>query len=160
MFSSGNSMATGARSQYRAKVSALLLCNRLNTIVPRKCARVVSSHVVNLVASVTLGFDLDMQLLQRDMQFSGCFVKSSFQGLSIKMRDLNCVFVVFGKGCKINIAGMTAASDIDAVARRLLIFYEYQIKDAVPLVIGDGSDDDDDALSQVDSMATTESDED
>lgn len=137
-------MATGAKSQYLAMVSALLICNRLNRILPRKCARVTYVHVVNLVAAVTLGFDLDIERLQRDMQFSGLFVKSSFQGLSINMHDLGCVFVVFARGCKVNIAGMTNAEQVDPVARRLMIFHRYKVA-APPSPMSSIADDDADA---------------
>jgi TATA-box binding protein (TBP) (component of TFIID and TFIIIB) len=145
IFKTGNLMATGAKSQYRAMVSALILCHRLNRMLPEKCARVVAVHVVNLVAAVSLGFDLDIEHLHRDMQFSGLFVKSSFQGLSINMHDLGCVFVVFARGCKVNIAGMFSASAVDAVAHRLMMFHRYKVDCGKDLC-----DDDDDEIPHAD----------
>jgi TATA-box binding protein (TBP) (component of TFIID and TFIIIB) len=127
IFKTGNSMGTGARSQYRTKLAALLLCAKLNSILPLKCVRVTSHQVVNLVASVKLGFDIDIERLQRDFQFSGLYEKRSFQGLNITMVDCRCTFVVFPKGCKINCAGIRDADDLDAIAKRMLIFYDYRV---------------------------------
>lgn len=84
IFATGNNMATGGRSQYLSIVSALLLADRINRIVPGKCARVTKWNIVNLVTSVHLGYDLDIDKLQRDFQFSGLYERPSFQVNKVK----------------------------------------------------------------------------
>lgn len=144
-FTTGRVMATGTSSEHRAFVSALMLCDVINGVWPNKRARVASFRVVNRVAHVKLGIDIDMEKLTRYYKWSGLYEPKSFPGMKIEMIDLGVTFVVFEKLGKINIAGITKLSNLPHIAQRVLTLYEFTVPHTLPRPdIEAWTDDDDD----------------
>ena len=80
IFAAGRAMVMGSSSEFNSRLALILLCDHINTILPWIHCRVTKFHVVNRVASVKLGVDLDIEKLASDWKWSGLWERQSFPG--------------------------------------------------------------------------------
>lgn len=126
IFAGGREMIMGRPSEFDARMALVMFNDLVNRTIPGLNARTVYFRVVNRVASVTLGADLDMKRLSSDWKYSGTYEPTSFPGFKLKMDDLRCTFVVFPDKGKVNVAGCKSPNDLGAVAQRMTIFEPYK----------------------------------
>ena len=125
IFARCRAMCMGSGSVFDSRLALEELCALINRTIPGMHCRVTFFRVVNMVASVALGIDLDMERLAHDWKWSGIWEKTSFPGFKLEMQDLRCTFVVFPSQGKVNIAGIKKPRLIPKVAKRMRMFPKY-----------------------------------
>jgi TATA-box binding protein (TBP) (component of TFIID and TFIIIB) len=127
VFAGGKCMIMGSTSEYDSHLAIVLLADMINRCIPGMNARVIMFRVVNRVASVKLGFDLDIERFTQDWKSMGLWEPTSFPGMKLCINDLGCTFVIFPKDSKVNVAGDYHPKMLPAIAQRVGMLRNYQL---------------------------------
>lgn len=129
IFAVNRVMVMGRATVFDSYLALVFLCDMINRIIPGMDARIDHFHVVNRVASVKLGCNLDIERLATDYKQFGLWEKASFPGFKLAMDDLQCTMVIFPQGGKVNIAGVKSHKWLPYIARRMEMFRPYVIEE-------------------------------
>jgi TATA-box binding protein (TBP) (component of TFIID and TFIIIB) len=124
IFRTGSIINTGSDSKPISILSMVLLESYLSRVY-RQYIRFHRWKVINIVVSMVLGFEIDMDAVNFFYShINGTWRPSIFQGFSIRSDDLHVSFTVF-KDSSVNVTGLRSLEQIPLVQERAYrLFYK------------------------------------
>jgi len=95
LFESGNMVVIGCKSEVLAKEAANYFVNIFKTVLTE--ANLINFRISNIVVSVSLNHDIDLDLLDNLLGCKSRFLPEFFPGLHIKREELTIIVFRTGK---------------------------------------------------------------
>lgn len=124
IFRTGSIINTGSNSKAISVLSMVLLESYLSRVY-HKYIRFHKWKVINIVVSMVLGFEIDMDAVNFFYShISGVWRPTIFQGFSLRSDDLHVSFTIF-KDSSVNVTGLRSLDQIPLVQERAYrLFYK------------------------------------
>ena len=117
VFRSGSVTCAGADSIHWNRFGVKRCIRKIRSYFPEVSMR--SYRVVNMVASCSMGFRIDLERLRFEHQPKAIFEPELFAGLTLRLTDPKVTAVIFRNG-KFQIVGCTTHSQVDVAYKRLV----------------------------------------
>lgn len=102
IYSSGKMVVTGSKSEIESKTASRKFARIIQKL--GYDAKLIDFQIQNVVGSTDMGYNLNLEMLQITHYLFTCYEPELFPGLIYRLRDPNCVILIFKSG-KIVITG-------------------------------------------------------